>query len=67
MALAALLIGTVAGIAAFALALALGQSLPFALLTWWVSGTVLTLLPLVALARETGDADMDEDEDLVTA
>ncbi len=61
MALAALLIGTVAGIAAFAVALALGQSLLFAHLAWWASGTVLTLLPLVAVARAGGDEDLPED------
>ena len=65
MALAALLIGTVAGIAAFALTLALGQSVLVALLVWWAVGTGLTLLPLavIALAPEAGDLA----EDIATA
>lgn len=65
MALAALLIGTVAGLASLALALALGQSLLVALLVWWVAGTVLTFLPLTAaaLAPEAGDLA----EDIATA
>ncbi|WP_347312901.1 hypothetical protein [Defluviimonas sp. SAOS-178_SWC] len=50
MALAALMIGTVAGIASFALALLFGQSLLVAHLAWWATGTVTTVVLIAAAA-----------------
>ncbi len=61
MALAALLIGTVTGIASFALALALGQSFLVAFAAWWAVGTVVTVLPLVAAALVPDTNDLTED------